>query len=66
MNNTILQNNMNVIKTDPDSDSETQPIFSPSEDPFGDIQCPVLAVLPAINSESKVSNVTVPLMSSVV
>jgi hypothetical protein len=66
MNNTVLQNNMNVMKADPDSDSETQPIFSPSEDPFGDIQCPVLAMLPAINSENKVSNVTVPLMFSAV
>ncbi|PNF19106.1 hypothetical protein B7P43_G09791 [Cryptotermes secundus] len=53
MNNTVLQNNMNVMKTDPDSDNETQPIFSHSKDPFGDIECPVLAMLPAINSENK-------------
>jgi hypothetical protein len=64
MNNIVLQNNMNVVKTDPDSDSETQPIFSPSEDPFGDIQCPVLAMLPVINSENKVSIVSVPLLFS--
>jgi hypothetical protein len=63
---TVLQNNMNVMKSDPGSERETQPIFSPSEDPFGDIQCPVLAMFPVINSENKVSNVSVSLVSAAV
>lgn len=38
------------MKTEPGSDSETQTIFSPSEDPFVDIEChldlPLIASLP--------------------
>jgi hypothetical protein len=39
-----------IMKTEPGSDSETQTIFSPNEDPFADIECnldlPLIASLP--------------------
>jgi hypothetical protein len=63
---TVLQSSMDVMKSDPDSESENEPIFSPTEDPFGDIQCPVIAMFPVVNRENEVSNVYVPLVFSAV